>query len=132
MRHAVPKAALEKLFAVPVRGRGAGERFGKLALDLITGSSLVPYDGFSSAGEDSILLSSTFDWTAKLAEFGIVSRLFIWVHWRQAVAGSRLRLTDQDVAEALGVDRRTIQNHKQLLVERGYLRVEPADEKFSL
>jgi hypothetical protein len=77
-------------------------------------------------------LSNSFDWTAKLTEFGIASRLFIWVHWRQAEAGSRLRLTDQDVADALGVDRRTIQNHKQLLVERGYLKVEPADEKLSL
>ncbi len=32
MRYAVPKAALEKLFAIPVKGRGAGERFVKLAL----------------------------------------------------------------------------------------------------
>ena len=132
MRYAVSKATLQKLFAVPMKGRGSGERFVKLALDSITGSPLVSYDGFSSAGEDSILLSSSFDWTARLAEFGIASRLFLWVHWRQAEAGSRLRLTDQDVAEALSVDRRTIQNHKQLLFERGYLRVEPADEKFSL
>ncbi len=68
----------------------------------------------------------------KLAEFGIASRLFIWVHWRQAEAGSKLRLTDQDVATALGVDRRTIQNHKQVLVDLGYLKVESADEKMSL
>ena len=132
MRYAVPKAELDKLFAIPVKGRGAGERFVKLALDLITGAALVPYDGFNSAVEDSILLSSSFDWATKLVEFGIASRLFIWVHWRQAEAGSRLRLTDQDVAAALGVDRRTIQNHKQLLLEQGCLRVEPADEKFSL
>jgi hypothetical protein len=132
MRYSVAKAALEKLFAVPVKGRGAGERFVKLALDLITGSPFIPYDGFSSATAVSILLSSTFDWTAKLAEFGIASRLFIWVHWRQAEAGSRLRLTDQDVANALGVDRRTIQNHKQVLVELCYLKVEPADKKMSL
>ncbi len=46
--------------------------------------------------------------------------------------GSRLRLTDQDVADALEVDRRTIQSHKQLLVELGYLKIEPADEKMSL
>jgi hypothetical protein len=132
MRYEVPKAALEKLFAVPMKGRGSGERFVKLALDLIIESPFMPYDGFTSAEGDSILLSSTFDWPARLAEFGIASRLFLWVHWRQSEAGSRLRLTDQDVAVALGVDRRTIQNHKQLLVEQGYLRVEPADEKFSL
>lgn len=132
MRYAVPRAALEKLFSVPTKGRGAGERFVKLALDVITRSPLLSYDGLSSAGEDSILLSSAFDWAAKLMEFGIASRLFIWVHWRQAEAGSRLRLTDQDVAGMLGVDRRTIQNHKQLLVERAYLKAEPADEKMSL
>ena len=131
-RYAVPKAELEKLFAIPVKGRGAGERFVKLALGLITGSPLVPYDGFNSCVGGSILLSSSFDWTAKLAEFGIASRLFIWVHWRQAESGSRLRLTDQDVAVALGLDRRTIRNHKQLLVELGYLKVEPADGKMSL
>jgi hypothetical protein len=132
MRHAVPRAELEKLFSIPVKGRGAGERFVKLALGFITDSPLVPYDGFNSCVGGSILLSSSFDWTAKLTEFGIASRLFIWVHWRQAEAGYRLRLTDQHVADALGVDRRTIQNHKQLLVERGYLKVEPADEKLSL
>jgi hypothetical protein len=131
-RTAVPKDGLERLFSVPVKGRGAGERFVKLALDLITGSPLVPYDGFTSAGEDSIRPSRVFDWAANLTELGVASRLFIWVHWRQAEAGSRLRLTDRDVAAALGVDRRTIQNHKQLLVERGYLRVGPADEKTSL
>ena len=132
MRYAVPKAALEKLFSIPIKGRGAGGRFVNLALKLITGSPLVPYDGFNSAVGDSILLSSTFDWTVKLAELGIASRLFIWVHWRQAEMGSRLRLTDQEVADALEVDRRTIQSHKQLLVELGYLKIEPADEKMSL
>jgi hypothetical protein len=131
MRYSVAKATLERLFSVPVKGRGAGERFVKLALDMITRSPQVSYDGFTSATGDSILFSSYFDWTARLAEFGIASLLFLWLHWRQAEAGSRLRLTDQDVAAALGVDRRTIQNHKQLLVERGYLRVEPADEKSS-
>ncbi|MGB6068495.1 MAG: hypothetical protein WBG50_27115, partial [Desulfomonilaceae bacterium] len=132
MRYAVPKAALQKLFSIPIKGRGAGGRFANLALKLITGSPLVPYDGFNSAVGDSILLSSTFDWNLKLAKLGIVSRLFIWVHWRQAEMGSRLRLTDQDVADALEVDRRTIQSHKQLLVELGYLKIEPADEKMSL
>lgn len=131
MRHAVPNTALEKLLSIPIKGRGAGGRFVNLALKLITTSPLAPYDGFNSAVGDSILLSGSFDWTVKLAEFGITSRLFIWVHWRQAEAGSWLRLTDQDVADALGVDRRTIQNHKQLLVELGYLKVEPADEKMT-
>ncbi len=116
----------------PIKGRGAGERFVQLALKAITSSPLVPYDGFNSSVGDAILLSSTFDWTVKLREFGIASRLFIWVHWRQAEAGSKLRLTDQDVANALGVDRRTIQNHKQVLVDLGYVKVEPADEKMSL
>ncbi|MGB6066160.1 MAG: hypothetical protein WBG50_15275 [Desulfomonilaceae bacterium] len=132
MRHAVPKVELEKLFSIPIKGRGAGARFLRLALKIITGSPLVPYDGFNSLVGGSVLLSSSFDWTMKLAEFGIASRLFLWAHWRQAEAGSRLRLTDQDVADALGVDRRTIQNHKQLLVDLGYLKVEPADEKMSL
>ncbi|MGB6063683.1 MAG: hypothetical protein WBG50_02680, partial [Desulfomonilaceae bacterium] len=132
MRYAVPKAALEKLFSIPIKGRGAGGRFVNLALRLIIGSPLVPYDGFNSAVGDSILLSSTFDWTVKLAELGIASRLFIWVHWRQAEMGSKLSLTDQEVADALEVDRRTIQSHKQLLVELGYLKIEPADEKMSL
>jgi hypothetical protein len=132
MRLAVPQEALEKLFSAPVKGKGAGERFVKLALKLITESPLMPYDGFNSVVEDSILLSSSFDWTTRLPELGIASRLFLWIHWRQADAGSRLGMTDQDVAVALGVDRRTIQNHKQLLVERGYLRVEPTDEKYSL
>jgi hypothetical protein len=132
MRYSVPRQALEKLFSAPIKGKGAGERFVKLALKLITESPIMPYDGLNSAVEDSILLSSSFDWTARLPELGIASRLFIWIHWRQAEAGSRLRMTDQDVAVALGVDRRTIQNHKQLLVERGYLRVEPTNEKFSL
>lgn len=61
MRYAVPVAELEKLFSIFVKGRGAGERFVKLALELITGSPLVFYDGFNSALEDSILLSSIFD-----------------------------------------------------------------------
>lgn len=132
MRYAIPKTDLEKLFSIPIKGKGAGERFVNLALKLITTSPLAPYDGFNSAVGDSILLSSTFAWTVKLAEFGIASRLFIWIHWRQAEAGSKLRLTDQDVATALGVDRRTIQNHKQVLVDLGYLKVESADEKMSL
>ena len=132
MRFAVPKEALEKLFSAPVKGKGAGERFAKRALKLITESPLMPYDGFNSVVEDSILLSNSFDWTARLSELGIAARLFLWIHWRQAEAGSRLRLTDQDVAVALGADPRTIQNHKQLLVERGYLRVEPTTNKSSV
>jgi hypothetical protein len=131
MRYSVPRQALEKLFSAPIKGKGAGERFVKLALKLITESPIMPYDGFNSVLENSILLSSSFDWTARLSELGIASRLFLWIHWRQADAGSRLRMTDQDVAVALGVDRRTIQNHKQLLVERGYLRVEPTNERSS-
>ena len=67
MRYALPKAALEKLFSIPIKGRGAGGRFVNLALKLITGSPTVPYDGFNSAVGDSILLSSTLDWTVKLA-----------------------------------------------------------------
>lgn len=131
MRFAVPKAELTRLLSIPVRGRGAGDRFLHLALKTITGSPLVAYDGFRSAVDDSILMSSAFPWAERLAELGIASRLFVWVHWRQAEAGSKLRLTDQSVAQALGVDRRTVQNHKQLLVELGYLRIEPADEKMS-
>ncbi len=42
MRYAVPKAALQKLFSIPIKGRGAGGRFANLALKLITGSPLVP------------------------------------------------------------------------------------------
>lgn len=48
MRYAVPKGELEKLFSIPVKGRGAGDRFVNLALGLITDSQLVPYDGINS------------------------------------------------------------------------------------
>jgi hypothetical protein len=77
LRYEVPKAALEKLFAVPVKGRGAGERFVKIALDVITGSPLTQYDGFNSVSEDSVHLSSAFDWSAKLTTLGIASHLLL-------------------------------------------------------
>jgi hypothetical protein len=63
---------------------------------------------------------------------GSAARLFLWVHWRQAEVGARLSLTDQEIAETLNVDRRTIQTWKQFLVGFGYLEVSEAEGRRSI
>jgi hypothetical protein len=47
MRYAAPKTALEKPFAVPMRGRGSGERFALRAVELVMKSPVLPYDGLT-------------------------------------------------------------------------------------
>jgi hypothetical protein len=132
LRYAVSKAELAKLFAIPMKGKGARERFVGKALERMAGSPVLPYDGLSSDIGDAILFSKAFDWKTRLPEMGISARLFLWVHWKQAEAGSRLCLTDQSVADALEIDRRTVQAHKKLLIQGGYLAVEEAEDKKSL
>jgi hypothetical protein len=130
-RYSVPKIELEKLLRIPHKGKGAGLRFAEKALEVFVGSPLVPYDGHSSDTEDAILFSKSFDWKTTLPRLGSGGRLFIWLHWKQAEKGSKLVLSDRDVARALGVDRKTIQRTKQKLFSHGLLEVTPADEKKS-
>ncbi len=124
IRYAVRKSDLERLFSIPMKGKGSGKRFVETALAVILRAPEAPYDGYNSDTGQAILLSRTFDWQNVLPEMGTASRLFLWVHWRQAEAGSKLRMTVQDVADALGVDKRTVQMHKKFLVDNGYLEVD--------
>lgn len=132
MRYAVPKAALEKLFAVPMKGRGSGERFALKAVELVMGSSETPYNGIRSDTGEAILFSSSFHWKAILPKLGEAAKLFMWVHWRQAERAAKLNLSDQDVADVLGIHRRTLQRHKQVLVNSGLLEVTRIDDVRSL
>ncbi len=98
IRHAVSKAALEKLFGVPMKGPGAAERFAGMASVLIKQSPESPYDGHHSDAGNEILFSKTFDWQEKLREFGSAARLFVWLHWKQAEAGAKLIFTVPELA----------------------------------
>lgn len=131
-RYAVPKKELEKLFAIPSKGRGASARFVDKARNVICNAPEEPYDGHRADTGKTILLSKSFDWKTKLPEMGSTARLFLWIHWRQAEAGSKLSFTDQEMAEALHVDRRTIQTWKRSLVRGGYLEVSEAEDQRSL
>ncbi len=131
MRFAVPKTELERILSIPLKGRGASARFVTIALQIICSAPEEPYDGHKADTGKAILFSRSFDWKAKLPEMGSAARLFLWVHWRQAEAGARLSLTDQEIAEALNVDRRTIQTWKQSLVRAGYLEISEAEDQMS-
>jgi hypothetical protein len=128
MRYAVPKAALDKLFAVPMKGPGATERFASMASDLIVCSPESPYDGHHSGSGDAVLFSKALDWEEKLREFGPAARLFVWLHWKQAEAGAKLTFTVPKLARQIGVNERTLQKHKATLQSLGYLEVESADD----
>jgi hypothetical protein len=131
-RYAVPKKDLEKLFTIPSKGRGASARFVEKAQNVINSAPEEPYDGHRADTGKAILFSRSFDWRTKLVEMGSAARLFLWIHWRQAEAGSKLSFTDQEMAEALHVDRRTIQTWKQSLVRGGYLEISETEEQMSL
>lgn len=90
-----------------------------------------PCEGHKADTGKAILFSRSFDWRAKLPEMGSSARLFLWVHWWQAEAGVRLSLTDQEIAEALNVDIRTIQTWKQSLVRTGHLEISEAEDQGS-
>ena len=115
-----------------MKGRGSGERFALKAVELVTESPEAPYDGFTSDTGDAILFSSSFDWPTILPELGAAARLFLWVHWRQAEQTAKLNLSDQEVADALGIDRRTLQRQKQILINSGFLEVTRIDDTRSL
>ena len=128
MRYAVSKATLEKLFAVPMKGPGAAERFASTVSGLIAQSPETPYDGHHSDIGDAVLLSKAFDWEAKLREFGPAVRLFVWLHWKQAEAGAKLIFTVPELASQIGVNERTLQKHKATLQGLGYLAVESGED----
>jgi hypothetical protein len=108
LRYAVPKEVLEILFRLPQSGRGAPQRFVAKAVEVITGAPEVPYDGRNSDAGDAILFSQSFPWEIKLKEFGPASRLFVWLHWKQAEAQRKLVFTHEEIAKALGIPVRTV------------------------
>ncbi|MBM3299028.1 MAG: hypothetical protein FJY85_03640 [Deltaproteobacteria bacterium] len=124
MRYAVPKAALEKLFAVPMKGPGAAERFASMASGLIARSPTCEYGGHQSATGEAVLFSKAFAWGEKLRDFGPAARLFVWLHWKQAEAGSKLALTVPQLARQIGLNDRTLQKQKAVLQNLGYLNVD--------
>jgi hypothetical protein len=132
MRYAVSKARLEKLFAVPMKGPGAAERFASMASVLIAQSPESSYDGHHSDMGDAVLLSRAFDWEAQLREFGPAARLFVWLHWKQAEAGARLIFTVPELARQIGVNERTLQKHKATLQGLEYLTVESGEDAKSV
>jgi hypothetical protein len=132
MRYALPKATLEKLFAVPMKGPGAAERFASMASVLITQSPESPYDGHHSDMGEAVLFSKAFDWEGTLREFGSAARLFVWLHWKQAEAGAKLIFTVPELARQIGVNERTLQKHKAILQSLGYLTVEPGEDAKSV
>ena len=94
-----------------------------MALQIICNAPEEPYDGHNADTGKAILLSRSFDWKAKLPEMGSAARLFLWVHWRQAEAGARLSLTDQEIAEASECGQEgPFKRGKQSLVGPGILR----------
>jgi hypothetical protein len=127
MRYAVPKTTLKKLFAVPMKGPEAAQRFVAMALGLILRSPESPYDGHHSDTGEAVLFSKSFDWEEKLREFASAARLFLWLHWKQAEAGAKLRFTVPQLAQDIGVNERTLQKHKGTLQSLGYLEVESGD-----
>jgi hypothetical protein len=128
VRYAAPKATLEKLFGVPMKGPGAAERFASMASGLIAQSPETPYDGHHSDMGDAVLFSKVFDWKEKLREFGPAARLFVWLHWKQAEAGAKLIFTVPELARQIGVNERTLQKHKATLKGLGYLTVESGED----
>lgn len=128
MRYAVSKVGLEKLFAVPMKGPGAAERFASMASVLIAQSPESPYDGHHSDMGEAVLLSKAFDWEEKLREFGPAARLFVWLHWKQAEAGAKLIFKVPELARQIGVNERTLQKHKAILQSFGYLAVESGED----
>ena len=128
MRYAVSKATLEKLFAVPMKGPGAAERFASMASDLIVRSPESPYDGHHSDTGTEILFSKAFEWGEKLREFGSAARLFVWLHWKQADAGAKLIFTVPELASQIGMNERTLQKHKATLQSLRYLAVESGED----
>jgi hypothetical protein len=128
MRYAMPKPALDKLFAVPMKGPGAAQRFSSMALSLISGSPESPYDGHHSDTGNEILFSKAFEWQEKLGDFGPAARLFVWLHWKQAEAGAKLIFTVPELARQIGVNERTLQKHKATLQSLGYLETESGDD----
>jgi hypothetical protein len=127
-RYAVSKATLEKLFAVPMKGPGAAERFASMASGLIAQSPESPYDGHHSDMGEAVLLSKALDWEEKLREFGSAARLFVWLHWKQAEAGAKLIFTVPELARQIGLNERTLQKHKAILQGLGYLTVESRED----
>ena len=114
---------LGKLSSLETKGYGAGERFIEKALELICDSPEAAYDGYHSTTSNSVLFSKSFDWDKRLREFGPAARLFLWLHWKQAGAGSKLKLTVPEVVQALSASERTVRSHKAVLEEKGYLEV---------
>ncbi|MBI5250191.1 MAG: winged helix-turn-helix transcriptional regulator [Desulfomonile tiedjei] len=123
MRYAVPKEALARLFRLPSAGRGAPQRFLAKAVEVITGAPEVPYDGHNSDTGDAILFSRSFSWEIKLKEFGPASRLFVWLHWKQAEAQKKLVITHEEIAKALGITVRTVRDYARMLIKGGYIEV---------
>jgi hypothetical protein len=123
LRYAVSKEALVRLFRLPTSGRGAPQRLVAKAEEIITEAPEVPYDGHNTDTGDAILFSRSFPWETKLKEFGAASRLFIWLHWKQAEAQRKLVLTHEEVAKALGVPIKTIRGWTRDLVKAGYVEV---------
>jgi hypothetical protein len=131
-RYAVPSSKLKNLFSIPMKGHGSGERFIEKALELICNSPEAAYDGYHSTTSNAVLFSKSFDWDERLKEFGPGARLFLWLHWKQAEAGTKLALTVPQVAAHLGINERTVQKHKALLQRLGSLNVEATRDKESL
>lgn len=131
VRHEVAKSELTRLFSIPMRGKGSGKRFVKEALRVIRESPLVSHDGGDSDTGEAIRFSSAFPWEQELPELGAASKLFIWVHWRQAEERAYLTPTVAAVAEALQVSERTVQSHKAHLVKRGLLNIDEKRNRWS-
>jgi len=123
LRYAVPKQALERLFRLPTAGRGAPQRFVAKAIEIITAAQQVPYDGHNADTGNAILLSRSFPWEIKLKEFGAAARLFIWLHWKQAEEQRKLMLTDEEIADALGIPIKTMKGWTREIVKAGYVEV---------
>jgi hypothetical protein len=128
LRYAVPKEALERLFRLPHSGPSASDRFVSKAVEIITGAPQVPYDGHNADTGGAILFSRSFPWEIKLKEFGPASRLFIWLHWKQAEEKRRLELTYDEVAKALRIQPITLKEYARRLVKAGYVEVSQEDK----
>jgi hypothetical protein len=123
LRYAVPKKDLVKLFHLPSPGRGAPQRFAAKAVEVITRAPEVPYDGHNSDTGDAVLFSRNFTWEITLKEFGPASRLFVWLHWKQAEAQRKLVLTHEEIAKALGIPVRTVREYARMLIKGGHIEV---------
>lgn len=133
-RRAFPKTELVRLFSIPMKGKASGRRFVKTALAVIRDAPSEPYDGYTSDTGEAILLSSAFAWEDWLRKLGAASRLFLWIHWRQAEAArdkKAFKTTVRALAEALNVNKRTVQSHKKELVRYGLLKVDEKDGTWS-